>query len=155
VLGFEPSGVGCLEHADPECLCDVLIQQVLSVDYGSNVLFGALALQMIGSEFLEVSNIYRWAAVMLGMYDQVREVPVSTARGSGSTVRVGSSTVIRRQNGITPWMSLDKDVRSALNECARIEKLTWTEAKWIINDLDLTPEEVRYIAKCYNIRRYR
>ena len=51
-------------------------------------------------------------------------------------------------------MMLPQDVRKKLYHAAVYEKQSWTVAKLMLAELELEPNDMRYVAKVYNTRRY-
>lgn len=60
----ETTGVGCAEHNDPECLCDVIVSDPVPIRFNtSEVMFGSSAHAAGGDD------LYDWACLTLGAYD--------------------------------------------------------------------------------------
>lgn len=155
IYKFTETNKGCKAHKDPSCLCDVVIPngEPLEIKYGSNVMFGELALKVLGAETLTPSNMYHWAGYLLGSHNMFRNMHKNF--GVDDNVRrCGGATSIRRSFGTTPWMMLPQDIRKKLYHAAVYEKMPWPQAKQMLAELELEPNDMRYVAKVYNTRRY-
>ena len=169
---FARTGVGCgwIDH-EPSCLCDVNIDQPTPIRYGSNIMFGKLALEVLDDTKVRSGNFYNWASLTLGMYDKFRTLPNvylkycgGNANGDEETMTVlvydsESEGVVRQENSKlelqanTPWSSLPKHVRDGLLESARSD-MSWELARLQL-PLWTPPAGLPYIKRHYGQRRAR
>lgn len=81
---FKPSGVGCADHDDPDCLCDVVLSgPSIKVDTSVPHMFHATALREIDDDVVSERNLVEFMSVVLGLhtaeceYDGAPSVPQS------------------------------------------------------------------------------
>ena len=86
---FEETGVGCAEHADPACLCDVQINSVTPIAYGpGSVLYGRLAADLCKGEI----TFEGWAGWLCAITDEAARVKVNALCEILAEARLASST---------------------------------------------------------------
>lgn len=137
---FTQTGVGCAEHNDPRCLCDVHVTTPVPDD-AITVTFSGLAKQAMGVSEVSERNFYQWAELVLGMSDAERALP-PTALPIQPAIRKGN---------VTAWSLLPDDIRSRMID-GYYNKIPWSvAAKWLP---ELSPEDRKGIYKYYNQRLY-
>lgn len=138
---FHQTAVGCKEHRNPYCFCDVKLPAEPTPVSNETLVFGGLALQVTGP--LTERNFVQFAELYLGMWETERilkDVPPVTAGGNNHT------------GNTTPWTELDDTVRCKMQAAYR-ERMPWSQAKLFLPETT-SPAAMRYLSKYYNQRLY-
>jgi hypothetical protein len=146
---FTETGVGCEQHSDPTCLCDVELDAVGVTDVvATDITFGALALQVIGTDLNE-KNFVEFASLVLGMADAEAVLVDPT---EAEMLAQGITPGNKHKGQGSPWSELDDTVRDKMR-AAWSNSMPWSQAKLFLPET-LNAEERRYIMKYYNQRQY-
>ncbi len=76
------SGVGCADHADPTCLCDVVIREsapVLTTEHK----FHKLALHELDDDTVSERNIYEFFSIVMGLHKLERSLVTANKKVLG------------------------------------------------------------------------
>lgn len=133
---FRQTQVGCADHGDPNCLCDVNIVTPTAVNC-ETITYGRLAEQIVGG--LNSETFHEFASIVLGCTElapNIGAVPDTTVLGNG-----------HRRKG-TPWSMLDDTVRGKMLAAAA-DKVPWKVAKLFLPET-VADDDRRYIMKYYN-----
>lgn len=125
------SGVGCVGHGDPTCLCDVVIREsapVLTTEHK----FHNLALHELDDDTVSERNIYEFFSIVLGLFELEQAL-----RGADAPVTRDS------------WMAMPENVRTALHNHARADS-PWEIAVIELEELNLPTQVVREIRHGYS-----
>lgn len=117
------TGVGCADHADPTCLCDVVVREVAPV-LPTEHKFHNIALNELGDDTVSSRNCHQFFSVVLGLFELEQalhgmDVPVTRAS----------------------WQALPEHVRKALHHHARADS-HWDFASMELEGLELAPNQL-------------
>lgn len=139
---FTETGVGCEAHSDPNCLCDVNIDNPMAAE-AVTILFSDIAKQALGAATVSSANIYDWAELVLGLHDKYRELGITEPDRS---IQIGV-----HKGNTTPWSCLPDDVRRRMVD-GYYAKVPWSiAATWLP---PMSKEDRKAIYKYYNQRLY-
>jgi hypothetical protein len=145
---FTETGVGCANHGDPNCLCDVHVGTPTAVTAG-DINFARLAKQITGINKITVNNLEEFASTLLGMSDEhARIVNMSEQDMLAANVQPGN----KHTGNPTPYSMLPNTVRDKLRECWAT-KVPWKLARMFLPEM-LPAENIKAIGKYYNQRLY-
>lgn len=117
------SGVGCVEHNDPSCLCDVVVHQpapVLATEHK----FHKLALHELDDDVVSERNLHEFFSIVLGLHQLEQALH-------------GMDSPVRRKS----WQALPEYVRAALHHHARADS-HWDIASMELDGLELAPTQL-------------
>lgn len=115
--------MGCADHADPTCLCDVVIREVAPV-LPTEHKFHDIALNELGDDTVSSRNCHQFFSVVLGLFELEQalhgmDVPVTRAS----------------------WQALPTSVQKALHHHARADS-HWDIASMELDGLELAPNQL-------------
>lgn len=147
---FTETGVGCSGHADPNCLCDVVVTCPVDVD-ATEIRFGDLASQVCDG--LSPGTFYEFAELLLGMHEAHASLPPDL--GLADTVTASDPRSVlgngHKRKG-TAWSALPDEVRDQIRACWT-KKTPWREASKFLPET-VVGDDYKSIAKYYNERLY-
>lgn len=142
---FIETGVGCAEHGDPGCLCDVKITTPVEVNC-KTLQFATTSLSAVDADCVSERNVYEFAQYLFGACEE-HAVLVATGKVSAKRI-VGNG----HTGKATAWSLLDKTVSDRMREAFKAH-VPWKEAKTFLPP-DLSIEDVRSIRTYYNQRLF-
>lgn len=66
---FVETGVGCADHRDPDCLCDVHIRQTTPIVVNIHHMFHSTALDAVDADGVSNRNFGEFMQVVLGLWE--------------------------------------------------------------------------------------
>ncbi len=118
------TGVGCADHADPTCLCDVVLVGSPAPIITTEHKFHNIALNELNDDTVSSRNCHQFFSVVLGLFELEQalhgmDVPVTRAS----------------------WQTLPQSVRAALHHHARADS-HWDIASMELDGLELAPNQL-------------
>lgn len=117
------TGIGCAEHDDPTCLCDVVIREVAPV-LSTEHKFHKLALHELDDDTVSERNLHEFFSIVLGLHQLEQALH-------------GMDSPVRRKS----WQALPENVRAALHHHARADS-HWGIASMELDGLELAPTQL-------------
>jgi hypothetical protein len=117
------TGVGCAEHGDPTCLCDVVIQKAAPV-LPTEHKFHNIALNELDDDTVSSRNCHQFFSVVLGLFELEQALR-------------GMDVPVTR----TSWQALPQSVRTALHHHARADS-HWDIASMELDGLDISDTQL-------------
>jgi hypothetical protein len=160
---FYHTNKGCEQHADPECLCDVIVTNPAPISK-NRLVFGDMALESVGGK-LTAANFDRFARTLLGCADAYHELEAADVREEElrqvrpAVTDIGRDYVTRSYGSKkTPWAKLTNPVRESMLQAMK-DDVPWAEARWLLGPTyhETNRSDWLYVRKYYNIglSRYR
>jgi hypothetical protein len=135
------SGVGCAEHNDPTCLCDVVLGEPVAILTETRHRFWDMALHELDDDVVSSRNLYDAASIVLGLHKL--ELMLVNARDQPTTRPI--------------WKQLPPEVLAALKNHARADTPKHI-AMQELDGLEFTPAQISQATKAYvsmaSIQRY-
>ena len=135
------SGVGCAEHDDPTCLCDVVLGEPVPILTETRHRFWDMALHELDDDVVSDRNLYDAACIVLGLHKL--ELMLVNARDQPTTRPI--------------WKQLPPEVLAALKNHARADTPKHIAMREL-EGLELTPAQLQQAAKAYvsmaSVQRY-
>jgi len=145
------TAVGCAEHSDPDCLCDVIIDKPAPI-YRGPLMMSSIALDAIDADMVDRRNIVEFYCALLGAYElYCRTVAEEDDVARDTTARVGG--VMRERDGkrLGPdvWWQLSEEQRQALRHHYTIGS-DWAIACAEIEGVEIAPKDMTALRKFYS-----
>lgn len=122
------SKVGCAEHGDLTCLCDVVIGTPVPIIRTEHK-FHTIALNELGDDTVSDRNLYEFFSIVLGLHELETHI----------------STIDR---AITRWPELPRNVATALHHHAKADS-EWAIARIELEDVGLPPAQIKKLGHEY------
>jgi hypothetical protein len=126
------SGVGCADHDDPTCLCDVVLGEPAPILVGARHRFWDLALHELDDDVVSNRNLYDAACIVLGLHKL--ELMLVNARDQPTTRPI--------------WSQIPPHVLAALKNHARTDTPKHV-ALQELEGLGLTPAQIKQASHAY------
>lgn len=129
---FVPSGIGCADHNDPNCLCDVHIPNQTPLPYTTGPLLWAdMALEELDDDTVSERNIHEFFQIMMGL--QVNEW-------------LTDSLGVEQKRSV--WSKFPSDVWVAIQMHTRAGT-EWSLVRHELEDLGVDDTELEALSKSY------
>lgn len=146
---FHPNNMGCADHNDPDCLCDVKIDKPVEL-YRGPLMFAQTALDHIDEHSVSTRNFEEFARTFLGAFELYRRTVAEEgdpcrdemARSGGFLERNG------KQIGPDIWRRLSDEQREALRHHYTIGT-DWSVACAEVEGVKMTYKEEMQLRKFY------
>ena len=123
------SGVGCEAHADPACLCDVVVVNPVEIKH---IPFHSEILNELGDDTINGRNLHEYLRIVIGIQKNVWLVGARAASRSDA------------------WSFVPTEVADALRQHAYGES-EWKYASMELEDMDLSDAQIAAIQKLYRL----
>jgi hypothetical protein len=129
---FHESGVGCAEHSDPTCLCDVVVVKPVQILNRASHRFWGRALDELGDDVVSDRNLHEAASIVLGLHKLERALQRASDQPMSKPV----------------WQALPAAVVEALRNHARVDSPKHI-ALMELDGLGLDAETQRQVSAAY------
>lgn len=125
-----PSGVGCAVHADPDCLCDVVIGTPVPIIRTGHK-FHNIVLHELGDDMVSERNLHEFSSIVLGLFELEKALAAQQAP-------------VKRKS----FTALPENVMHALHNHARADTV-WALASLELEGLGLSEATIGKIRADY------